>query len=77
MLTDLRFHLVQTINHNGTVIVFGESKGESTQSKDGPHKLWYKVLDLEQVADVDNPNAWDDNTRWTDAPGGDHRRYAD
>ncbi|MGD9100922.1 MAG: LamG domain-containing protein, partial [Anaerolineae bacterium] len=61
-MTDLRFNSVQSINHNGTVIVFGESTG----SEDCPHKLWYKVLDLEQVADADNPNVWDDNTRWTD-----------
>jgi hypothetical protein len=61
-----QFNLVQSINHNGTVVVFGEAKGESTESKPSPHKLLYKVLDLEQVADVDNPSAWDDNTRWTD-----------
>jgi hypothetical protein len=66
MPTDLLFYRVQSINHGGTVIVFGESKGGSREPKDSKHKLWYKVLDLEQVADADKPNAWDDNTRWTD-----------
>ncbi|MEM7031888.1 MAG: LamG-like jellyroll fold domain-containing protein, partial [Chloroflexota bacterium] len=66
MSSSLRFHRLQTVNHNGTVLVFGESTGESGLRKDQAHKLWYKVLDLAQVADAENPNAWDDNTRWTD-----------
>ena len=52
MLIDLCFHLVQSINHNGTVIVFGESKDNPEDPKDPKNpqrKLWYKVLDLEQV----------------------------
>jgi hypothetical protein len=66
MPSDLRFHSVQFINHNGSVVVFGESRGQPQGVPgDLPHKLWYKVLDLEQVADADDPNAWDDNTRWT------------
>jgi hypothetical protein len=66
MLTDLRFEKLRTINHDSKVIVFGESNGTSNNPKDRAGKLWYKVLDLEQIADQDNPNAWDDNTRWTD-----------
>ncbi len=66
MPSDLQFHRVRTLNHNDTVMVFGESKGTSSNRKDRDHKLWYKVLDLEQIADQDSPNAWDDNTRWTD-----------
>ena len=66
MPTDLRFEKLRMINHAGKVIIFGESKGESDDDVDHTGKLWYRVLDLEQSADQDNPNAWDDNTRWTD-----------
>ncbi|PON19752.1 hypothetical protein C2W62_01060 [Candidatus Entotheonella serta] len=66
MPADLQFYHVQTLNHNGTVVVFGESKGASANNSDREHKLWYRVLDLEQISDENSPNVWDDNTRWTD-----------
>src|SRR5512139_3052784 len=57
-----QFTRIQTVTHNGTVLLFGET----TPADSSAVKLRYKVLDIEQVADQDNPNAWDDNTRWTD-----------
>jgi len=49
---------VDSISHNGTVVVFGEQR--STR------KLRYQVLDLEQTADAEKEGAWEDATRWTD-----------
>jgi hypothetical protein len=53
---------VDSLSHDGTVVVFGE---DWPDSEDGPPKLWYKVLDLAQTADRDDPGVWEDATRWT------------
>lgn len=51
---------VDSVSHDGLVVVFGEDRPD-----DGPAKLWYKVLDLQQTADRDDPGSWEDSTRWT------------
>ncbi|MEM8862918.1 MAG: hypothetical protein AAGD96_31800, partial [Chloroflexota bacterium] len=57
MIKEEKFSRISTVTHDSKVIVFGEAKSNK--------KLFYKILDLEQVDDKDNPNSWDDNTHWT------------
>ena len=59
---------VDSLSHEGTVIVFGEDrpKDPNTQQEDPKlRKLWYKILDLAQTDGRDQPGAWEDSTHWT------------
>ncbi len=54
------FTHVDMVTHDSIVVAFGEE-----WSQDGPRRLWYRVLDLQQTADEQAPGAWEDATRWT------------
>ncbi|PSN18750.1 hypothetical protein C7271_10935, partial [filamentous cyanobacterium CCP5] len=62
-IDNLTFKHVDSFSHEGTVVVFGETWPEAGASE--PSKLWYRVLDLAQTADQDQPGSWEDATRWT------------
>lgn len=59
------FSHVDTVAHQGSVICFGEEWNPGPLASTPVRRLWYRVLDLAQTADDDQPGAWEDSTRWT------------
>jgi hypothetical protein len=65
MLQPVAFGHVDSITHQGSVVALGEEWNAAVPGVAPVRRLWYRVLDLAQTSDDDQPGAWEDSTRWT------------